>query len=286
MSDWILNRWTRYGQDRLYAEATDGTRLGYLDMRTYELHPTNPSDLPQLSAAIAAYLNQVDPNGDTQTMYFPRHDPGDWTDAVTTQRAAALPDQFPVERSATPIHAALARVFGVPVEDFAWSMGADAEESLPDQLAGLGTGWSVIDAVPVGVNGANLDHLVIGPGGVFTIDANSHPNSSVWVDGEAFLVNGTPTHYIPNSRHEGAWTSALLSAQVGRPVDVTAIIAVSDAHGSLTVKEQPWDGTVVVLGRAKVGSYLKSRRPVLTFAEVDALTHLARRSTTWRPAIA
>lgn len=285
MSDWILNRWTRYGQDRLYAETANGVRLGYLDMRTFELHPTEPADLPQLSAAVAAYLNQVDQEGQTERMYFPRREFEDWTDAITpgspTQPGPAL-----VERSATPIHAALARLFGVSSEDYAWSVGTESEQSVADQLAGLGGLWTVIDGVPVGVNGSRIDHLVIGPGGVFTVNSHDHPNASVWVDGEAFLVDGNPTPFIGNSRHEAAWTAALLSAQIGRPVDVTSIMVVSEAHGSLTIKEQPWDGAVVVVARRKVGSYLRQRRPVLTFEEADALCHLARRSTTWRPAIA
>ena len=33
-----VRRWKRYGKDRLYANAADGLRLGYLDVATGELH--------------------------------------------------------------------------------------------------------------------------------------------------------------------------------------------------------------------------------------------------------
>ena len=34
MSEHAVKRWARYGHDRLYVEAPDGTRLGYWDLRT------------------------------------------------------------------------------------------------------------------------------------------------------------------------------------------------------------------------------------------------------------
>lgn len=57
MTDWVLNRWKHYGHDRLYAETPGGTRLGYLDLKTSELHPAVPDDLPLLTAAVTSYLH-------------------------------------------------------------------------------------------------------------------------------------------------------------------------------------------------------------------------------------
>ncbi len=61
MADWVLTRWNRWGHDRLYAETRDGSRLGYVDMTTHEMHPNNPDDLRLLSAAVATYLSQPRP---------------------------------------------------------------------------------------------------------------------------------------------------------------------------------------------------------------------------------
>jgi hypothetical protein len=94
--DWILHRWKRFGHDRLYAETPDGTRLGYLDMKTHELHPTEPTDLSLLSAAVAAYLRMPAPEAPHHAAersseladaaappaerYTPRHGIADWID--------------------------------------------------------------------------------------------------------------------------------------------------------------------------------------------------------------
>jgi hypothetical protein len=67
VTDWILNRWTRYGHDHLYAETPGGTPLGYLDMNTNELHPIEPDDLPLLAAAVFAHLEKAKPDAGPRT---------------------------------------------------------------------------------------------------------------------------------------------------------------------------------------------------------------------------
>jgi hypothetical protein len=54
-----------------------------------------------------------------------------------------------------------------------WSQGAEGEEAVGrilDELAA--DDWFVIHDVSFG--GANIDHIVIGPGGVFTVETKSH----------------------------------------------------------------------------------------------------------------
>jgi hypothetical protein len=58
------------------------------------------------------------------------------------------------------------------------------------RLDRLPDGWCVLNAIPVGDRGADIDHLVIGPGGVFTLNTKHHPKGKVWVAENALLVNG------------------------------------------------------------------------------------------------
>src|SRR6185503_13927391 len=125
--------------------------------------------------------------------------------------------------------------------------------------------------------------VVIGPAGVFTVNAKHHPNASVWVGGDTVLVNGTRTWYVRNSRHEAARASRLLSAVSGQQVQVRAIVAVMGAHRGLTIKEQPLDGTVQVVARKQIADYLRGLPTVLDPPTVTALHTLACRSTTWQP---
>lgn len=62
----------------------------------------------------------------------------------------------------------------------AWSQGAEGEEVVGGILEGLaGEGWRAIHDVSFG--GCNIDHVVIGPGGIFTIETKSHAGK-VWPD--------------------------------------------------------------------------------------------------------
>jgi hypothetical protein len=298
MSDWVLHRWKRYGHDRVYAETIDGRRLGYLDLRTNELHPSDPDDLSPLTAAVACYLNPPTPAAGRHVgaaeavaaeaakadgIYTPRHEIVDWHDIGETAPGAAARERAEVERSNAPVRAALGRLFGVHTDERAWRIGADGEEAVAAQLAKLPPQWRVIHAVPVGDRGSDIDHVVIGPGGVFTVNAKNHPDASVWVGGNTFLVNGTRAPYIRNSRYEATRAARLLTAAAGQPVEVRAIIAVMGAQRGLTIKQQPADGAVRVVARKELRRYLTNLPPRLSPPDVEALYVLARRSTTWRP---
>jgi hypothetical protein len=295
MTDWIVNRWKRYGHDRLYAETPGGTRLGYLDLKSNELHPAETGDLALLTAAVAGYLGDTTPAGGRHAdaepvatepaagIYTARHEVVDWQDLADNAPGGAVRDRAIAERNAAPIRTVISRLLGVHTQERAWRIGAAGEQAVAAQLARLGPAWRSIHSVPVGEQGSDIDHVVIGPAGVFTVNAKHHPNASVWVGADAFLVNGTRTWYVRNSRHEAARASRLLSAVAGHPVQVRGIIAVMGAHRGLTVKEQPRDGAVYVVARRQITDYLTSLPTILDPDTVTALHALACRSTTWRP---
>jgi len=62
-----------------------------------------------------------------------------------------------------------------------WRIGADGEEKVAARLAKLvkkDPRWRSLHAIPVGENGSDIDHLVIGPGGTFTLNSKHHPRGS------------------------------------------------------------------------------------------------------------
>ena len=139
----------------------------------------------------------------------------------------------------------------------------------------------MLHAIPVGENGADIDHLVIGCGGVYTLNAKHHPGGKVWVAGNTFLVNGQRQPYLRNSRHEAQRASNLLTAACGFPVFAVGVVVPVGAD-DLTIKKAP-DG-VHVINRMRLARWLRHRPEVLDEGIVAAVYDAARRSTTWQPA--
>jgi len=46
----------------------------------------------------------------------------------------------------------------------------------------------VLDSIPVGDNGSDIRHLVIGPAGVFSLNTKHHFDASFWVAGNCCNV--------------------------------------------------------------------------------------------------
>jgi hypothetical protein len=289
MTEWIVRRWARYGHERLYAETPGGTALGYLDLRTGRYHSDDLSNLPRLEKAIGDYLAAYPvaassgPAAVTEGVQAQPATAPEWTDISGARAGSAAREQALAARAAQgKFRGFLARAFDVKTDERAWRIGAEGEEAVAAQIAKLGPEWRVLHAVRVGERGSDIDHVLIGPAGVFTVNAKHHPNASVWVGGDTFMVNGHRVPYIRNSRHEGRRAARLLTEHVGFPVEVVGIVAVVGAHKGFTVKKQPEDGAVIVVPRRRISHYVRKLPLRLEPRQVEAIYEVARRSTTWR----
>lgn len=133
---------------------------------------------------------------------------------------------------------------GFRAEQHSWHSGAIGERYVADLLARLGTEWTVLHSVPVGSDGSDIDHVLIGPPGVFTINTKHHPGARVWVAGRGLRVNNHPQHYLSNAEHEAARAERLLSKASGLTVEVVGIIVIVGA--SVTVRERPHSDTAQI----------------------------------------
>jgi hypothetical protein len=315
MNGVTVTRWTRYGQDRLYV-STEDEKLGWHDLLTGENHPSRPELATALHQAVVGWramsptlisdATAEAPAPHVSVQRAPAPGPVDdlptdtwhsdqvlsaeaeeanpgWTD-LAQQRAGALArEQALAAREAAPVRTFVARALGVHTDERAWRIGADGEEKVAGRLAKLlkkDPRWQVIHAVPVGENGSDIDHVVIGPGGVFTLNAKHHPRADIWVGGNTFMVNGHRQPYVRNSRHEASRAARLLSTACGFPVPVTGVVVPVGAD-TFTVRTPPVD--VVVINRMAVDGWLRRRPEVLSPEQVAAVFEAARRSTTWRP---
>jgi Nuclease-related domain len=207
----------------------------------------------------------------------------EWEDLAARRAGTEAREQAVALRQAAPVRTFLARVLMVHTDERAWRIGADGEEKVAAQLDKLvkrDSRWRIVHAIPVGDRGSDIDHLVIGPGGVYSLNAKHHPGAKVWVAGSTFMVNGQRQPYLRNSRHEAQRAGKLLTAAAGQPVAVTGVVVPVGAD-DFVIKQPPVD--VVVINRMRLVKWLQARPETLELAAIEAVFEAARRSTTWRP---
>src|SRR5665213_1156514 len=287
MTEIQVSRWRRYGKDRLYVNGADGVRIGWVD----NLSGERVIERPELTAAFeAALANEGLPASPVQveaapvppapSPASPRRAEPVWVDLAGNRPGQAAREQAIAQREAmrerSKAGTFLARAFDLNTDERAWRVGADGEEAAGARLASLEShGWRVLHAVNVGTRGSDIDHVAIGPGGVYTLNTKTHRGHRVTVYEHAMLVDGHKQPYLRNSRHEAERASRLLTSACGFTVSATAVIVV--LCDALTVKK-PADVRVVL--RRDISSWLRKRPRLLSTANVAAIWEQARRSTT------
>ena len=201
----------------------------------------------------------------------------DWTDLARNQAGKGVNAEAEAARRANPVRNVVARVLGVHTDAAAWTKGGKGEQLVGKRLAKLGPAWKVIHSIPVGVKGTDIDHLVIGPGGVFSLSAKNHRGKRVWVNTDVVKVNGQSQKYIRISEHEAQRASRSLSAACGFQIAVTGVVVI--VADSLTFAGTPTRARVV--GRTDIAHWLRRQPVVIDEPTVESIFAMARRSTTW-----
>ncbi|MFI7338218.1 nuclease-related domain-containing protein [Streptomyces sp. NPDC050085] len=89
-------------------------------------------------------------------------------------------------------------------------------------------GWHVLHGLPNG-KGGDIDHLLIGAGGVFNVNSKRHPGASVWVGDTMAKVNhGKPYPYAVAAKAEAGAVRAVLERYCGFPVPVEPVLVFVD----------------------------------------------------------
>lgn len=178
----------------------------------------------------------------------------------------------------------LADVLGVsPLADEAepWFKGAVGELVVGRELARLdaSAGWAVLHAVPVGTRGSDIDHLVIGPAGVFTINTKHHAGKRVSVGRREIFVSGRNDHYIRNSVFEAERASELLTEATGFGVIAQPVLAFVSAKEIRGKREL--DG-VRIIDAAALVRWLRKQPTLWDTDASSAVARAAQRAGTWR----
>ena len=182
-------------------------------------------------------------------------------------------------KAQSPVWNLVARVLGVETDERSWRVGAEGEEKVGRRLGSLPQGWHQLHSIPVGNRGSDIDHLVIGPGGVFSLNTKHLPGAAVWLTERGVRVNGQSMPYLRNSRFEAERASKLLTAACTMPVQVHSVIVFVNI-AKLVVKGLPDD--VGVTTCRELRRFLTRQPPRLTPLAVDHIHVMARASVTWQ----
>jgi hypothetical protein len=178
-------------------------------------------------------------------------------------------------RAAAPVRSLVARLCGISTTESAFRAGAAGERMVGRSLERLGRQWQVLHAVPVGNGVADIDHVVIGPGGVFTVNTKNHGARSTVVTAHGVDVDGNRTDYLRNARFEAARAHRLLSNACGFDVPVTAVIAVIGRLGGTGPSD------VAVVDAANLCAWLRRRPVVFDDTRIERVVAAAAQARTW-----
>jgi len=187
-----------------------------------------------------------------------------------------------VQSQAEARDASLRTAQRVVLHDDAWSwyQGALGEIEVGRMLSELGPEWFVRHAVPIGAGTKDVDHLVIGPGGVFAINTKHHSGAKVWVVDYVLGINNSKTRHLADGRRDGADVAKRLSAKAGFPVTVRPVVALVDPQ-SVVDKRSQYSRPVAVLDARKLVHWLKAQPQQLSDTKLGLLKLAAEEPETW-----
>lgn len=210
-----VRRWRRYGADRLFVTEETGARLGSVDLQSGEVVADDPEREVGLRRAAQAWL-RTDARADVTELVLPV--PTSPPDALDALDEAALQAWLgPDSRD-------------VPDDRYRTGRASSLRTRL-DRLTD--EGWEVVRDVPLGRQGDVVEHLLIGPGGIFTVGERREAGRACPKVAPADGVAGDPTrprpsvpddasHHAPHGApHAGipSWAAAPAESQPSVVVD-------------------------------------------------------------------
>ena len=211
----------------------------------------------------------VDPKDQWARVEIPQTLVGRRAGTSARERAHAL-------RAERLLRTLVTRALRIHTDERAWRKGANGERVTGFWLGRLPEGWFAFHDIPIGDRGANVDHFVVGPGGVFTINTKNL-TGEVRVNPRSIVHNGHRTSFLPKAASEARRAAGLLEAALGKVVQVRGVLAI--LADEWVIKERPSD--VFVGGPRGVKHWMLAQPAVLRSDEVIVIAAAASKPATW-----
>ncbi|KQX71510.1 nuclease-related domain-containing protein [Streptomyces sp. Root1310] len=278
-----VTRWKRYGHDRWYANLPDGTAVGWADVRTGDITVLVADYRDDVIAALTHHLrnnpepvlSQGVPEAEARLM-LPPLTPAD--DLSTNRPGESLRDLLDKSGPGL-IERVISQLLRRPTESDSWRKGLAGERRVGAELNRLVRhGWRVLHSIPL-ADKVDVDHLLVGPGGVFSINTKHHHKKAVWVGDDSVKVNhGKPVPYARKSRAEAKRVARVIERYCGFPVPVEPVLVFVGVTDLKVVATQL---SVRVYQERQVAA-LAPLSGVLMAEQVEQVYSVARHRQAWR----
>ncbi|MFL6073115.1 MAG: nuclease-related domain-containing protein [Mycobacteriales bacterium] len=280
--------------DRLYVATRDGTYVGWASSGNGEhvlFDPEREAEFWQVLTEFAASRPEFEPA--LVGKYL--RETGTPTTGPETAAPPVTPEidlaNHPAGGAASAYAAGLRRAYRmkllmdriqrIPNEESGWRRRAYGQAQVGRVMEGLARfGWHALHDVPVGDEGELIDHLLIGPGGVFAAQSEYLRGDRVWVSGDKFLVNGAELDCMDAARAEEDAAQQILTTAVGWRVPTWALIVCVGARSVTVVHPAP--ESLYVLSLRDLRKWLVKLPVMLQPDMVDLVFSAARAASTWR----
>jgi hypothetical protein len=158
-----------------------------------------------------------------------------------------------------------------------------------DRVRGRAPRWRVLHSVDLrdtdGAKRGDIDHVVLGPPGLVTINTKHHRRGNIVVDGDTLTVNGRRTAYVAKARQEADRARGLLvaaltahgQAELAARLPARPLILVVGAMPRIAREAEG----VPVVPLQRLRHTVEGFRPQLAPDEVATVYEMARRDITW-----
>jgi hypothetical protein len=236
-----------------------------------------PAPLPSpTSAAVVAAIQAPSPVASAPQPAMPAHTTTERV-IIPTARLVRLADRFrrPSEPQSVP-NINPPDVYDEWSEDVVQPTSEQSEQDVANALTALPEGWFTLHSVPVVKNGPDINHVVIGPGGVFTLNTKQHPKTQVGMPDLVAYVNEQQRTYRRDSRVEAEKATQLLDRAGLADISVQPVLVFIGAD--VTVHSV---SDVLVASVENICDSLLSLPVTLTPLQVQAVYNTAKRNDTW-----
>ncbi|MFF1441350.1 nuclease-related domain-containing protein [Streptomyces sp. NPDC058295] len=277
-----VTRWKRYGHDRWYANLSDGTAVGWADVRTGDITVLVADYRDDVIAVLTHHLrNNPEPvlsQGAPEAEARPMLPPLTPADDLSTNRPGESLRDLLDKSGPGLIERVISQLLRRPTEWDSWRKGLAGERRVGAELNRLARhGWRVLHSIPL-ADKVDVDHLLVGPGGVFSINTKHHHKKAVWVGDDSVKVNrGKPAPYARKSRAEAKRVARVLERYCGFPVPVEPVLVFVGVADLKVVATQL---SVRVYQERQVAA-LAPLSGVLTAEQVEQVYSVARHRQAW-----